>query len=545
MKMKGKRIISIIMGLVFSFSVISLVQLNAGAESEQDNSKDMKIGLNVFANDILGGNQDYNLVTSNGTLVDYTVCHFDPASKTVNQAINDVYTISNKFKESDTDFIANFEFQNFNMEATGPDGYSWVDNSDGCHRLSLSPDYLKALAGCENCKGVMIDEFEHAIINRNASIQLDSKLKFILPAFPLAKTRDAYTQGEYLSGQINSYVGNIKSTGIKSVYGEHVFPVLYHEFAQNGITPNFKSQKESHTTVQYAIAAGAALEYGMPLSTCIDNWYFNKNPGHSAEEMYQNFVFAYNAGVNEAYSESVSVMTVDSDGRELTDHGRKFMQFCQEYKDKTRSYDISDYRPEIGIIRYDDTYYGQWLPVVFKGILFGNNRIKPDYRSKEYIKVLNILTNGESARGGLSWDMFRIASLKKHRSFTTFNSTAVFDHQVKKETLDSLKLCFLCGVYISDDTIKDVRECVQDNGMTVVTTKRFLPKDILKKVRGPFCEIKDGNGKWLVIDSFDNIFLKSYLKPYLGKKNEIRLTFKDREVVMQISKDGNSVTVKE
>ena len=544
MRIKSKRIISSIMCFALSFSMISLVQTNAVAVDAADDSKDMQIGLNVFANDILKGNQSYDSVTSNGKLVDYTVCHFDPASKTVNQAINDVKTVSEKFKESDTDFIANFEFQNFNQTATGPDGYSWVDNSNGCHRLSLSPDYLKALANCQNCKGVMIDEFEHAIINKNASIQLDSKLKYILPVFPLAKTKDAYTQGEYLGNQLNSYVSDIKSCGIKSVYGEHVFPVLYHKFADNGITPNFKSQKESHTTIQYAIAAGAALEYGMPLSTCIDNWFFNKNPGHSAEEMYQNFVFAYYSGINEAYTESVSVMTDDSDGKIINDYGKKFMQFCEEYKDKTRSYDISDYRPEIGIIRYDDTYYGQWLPVVFQGILFGNNKIKPDYRSKEYIKVLNILTNGESARGGLSWNMFKLASLKKHRSFTTFNSTAVFDHQVKKETLDSLKLCFLCGVYISDETIKDVRDCVQNNGMTVVTTKRFLPKELAGKVKGSFCEINDGKGKWVVVNSFDNIFLKSYLKPYLGKKNEIRLTFKDEEVVMQISKDGNSFTIK-
>lgn len=542
MKTKIKRIISLVMCLTFIVSMSAFVQFDAGAVS--DGSKDLQIGLNVFANDILRGNQGYDLVTENGELVDYTVCHFSPASKTVPQAIADVNTISDKFAQSDTKFIANFEFQNWEQVGVGPDGYAWVDNSDGCHRLSLSPDYLKALANCQNCKGIMIDELEHTIINKNASIQLDTMLKYIWPVFPLANTRDAYTQGEVLTGQLTSYVDDIKSNGIKSVYGEHVFPVLYHKFAESGITPNFKSQKESYTTVQYAIAAGAALQYGTPLSTCIDNWFFNTNPGHSAEEMYQNFVFAYYSGVNEAYTESIDVMTVDSDGQELNDYGRKFMQFCKEYKDKTRDYDISDYRPEIGIIRYDDTYYGQWLPIIFQGVLFGNNKIKPDYRSKEYIKVLNMLTNGESARGGLSWNMFKLASLKKHRSFTTFNSTAVFDHQVKKETLDSLKLCFLCGVYISDDTINDVRECVQNNGMTVVTTKRFLPKSIAEKARGCFSEIQDGKGRWIVVDSFDNLRLKSYIKPYLGNKNEMRLTFKDREVVMQIGKDGNSFTVK-
>ncbi len=544
MKKKSKKIISLVMGLTVFFSVFSLAGVTAGAASEKDNSKDIQIGLNVFADDILEGNDNYDKVTSNGKLVDYTVCHFDPDSKTVNDAIKDIKTISGKFAESDTDFIANFEFQNFNMTADGPDGYSWVDNSNGCHRLSLPSEYLKAFGDCKNCKGIMYDEFEHTIINRNASIQLDSKLKYILPVFPIADTKDAFTQGEYLCGQIGSFVNDIKSNGIKSVYGEHVFPVLYHQFARNGITPNFKSQKEGYTTVQYALAAGAALQYGTPLSTCIDNWYFNKYPGHSSTELYNNFVFAYYSGVNEVYSESIHAMTVeDSKENELNDYGKKFVQFCKEYKDKTRTYDVSDYRPEIGIIRYDDTYYGQWLPVVFKGVLFGNDKIKPNYKSKEYIKVLNLITNGETSKSGISWDMLKPASLKKHRSFTTFNSTAVFDHQVKKETLDSLKLCFLCGVYISDETLKDVRECVQNNGMTVVTTKRFLPDDIEEKVKGSICEITDGNGKWIVVKSFNNLFLKSHIKEYLGNKNEIRLTFKDREVVMKVSKDGNEIEV--
>ena len=506
--------------------------------------KNMRIGLNVFANDILNGNKGYELVTSDGKLVDYTVCHFKPASKTVEEAIADVNTISEKFKESDTDFIANFEFQNFSETADGPDGYSWIDNSDGCHILSLSPDYLKALAAQDNCKGIMIDEFEHVIINNNPSIQLDSKLKNVWPAFPLADTKDAYAQGEYLNQQLTSYVDGIKSTGIKTVYGEHVFPVLYHKFAQTGIMPNFKSQKESYTTVQYAIAAGAALEYGVPLSTCIDNWYFNKNPGHTADEMYSNFCFAYYAGLNEVYSESVDVMTVDGHGEELTDHGKKFIQFCEEYKGKDRDYDISDYSPEIGIIRYDDTYYGQWLPVVFKGVLFGNSKIKPDYKSKEYIKALHILTHGESSKGGLSWDMFRPASLKKHRSFTSFNSTAVFDHQVKKETLDSLRLCFLTGIYISDETLNAVRECVKNNGMTVVTTKRFAPDDIAETAKGFISEIEDGEGKWIIVNSFSNPRLKSHIKSYIANENEMRLTFKNKEVVMEIGSDGNSFTVK-
>lgn len=540
--MRAKRFIS----LFSAFLVFAGIFIFSAPQSlaSSTGSKDLKIGLNVFANDFLKGNDSYQTITNNGKRVDYVVCHFDPDSKSVSKAISDAKKVKKVFEKDKTDFIANFEFQNFNLTSVGSDGYSWVNNDNGCHSLKLPKKYLKELAASKNCKGIMLDEFEHAIVNRNASIQLDTKLQKVLPVFPLKNTKDAYTQGEYLTKQLKSYVKNIKSSGIKSVYGEHVMPVLYHKFAESGIVPNFKSQKESSSDIQYAVAAGAALQYGTPLSTCIDNWYFNEQPGHSADEMYYNFVFAYYAGVNEAYTESVHVMTENEDGKTVNDYGNAFIKFSKKYKPKTRTYDISDYRPEIGIIRYDDTYYGQWLPVVFKNILFGNNKIKPDYRSKEYLKIFNLITHGESPIGGLTADMLKPASLLPHRSFVSLNSTAVFDHKVTKKTLDSLKLCFLTGIYISDKTISDVQKCVRENGMTVVTTKRFAPKKIADKVKGGFCEIKDGKGKWVVINSYSNPSLKAFLKPYIGKKGEMRFTFKNnREVIMKITNNGNSFKI--
>ena len=47
--------------------------------------------------------------------------------------------------------------------------------------------------------------------------------------------------------------------------------------------PNFKSMKESCTNLTFAVAAGAALEYGTELWTCVDLWYRQSFPGHSAE----------------------------------------------------------------------------------------------------------------------------------------------------------------------------------------------------------------------------------------------------------------------
>lgn len=551
--MKKKITLTLFLIGIFAFSVLTFADNNSNGipdniiktepaqiQNKTDNfDKTMKIGVNVFEEDFYY-NDYFNFLTDCGKLIDFAVTHFDPNEWTVSYSVERANRMAETFAESDTDFIANFEFQNENQFSEKSAGYDWIDNSFGFHRLNLAPEFISALSSNQNFKGIMIDEFEHAIIHRNATIQLQTNLQTIMPVFPLKDTKNIVEQGEYLGTQITDYVDSIKNNGAETVYGENVYPVLYHRFAQSGITPNFKSQKETYSNIQYAIAAGAALEYDMPLSNCIDNWFMSTSPGHSADEMYSNFEFAYYSGVNQVYTESINVLVDDNS---LTEHGEKFREFCINYKDKNREYDVSDFRPEIGIIRYDDSYYGQWLPVIFKRILFGNNQLKPNYKSKEYLKIFNILTHGESSKTGLSWGCFKLFSLKPHRSFASLNSTAVFDHQVKKNKLDSLKLCFLCGQYISDETLDDVRECVQQNGMTVVTTRRFAPKDILKKAIGVFCEVKDGNGKWLVIDSFDDPLLKTYLKPFIGNKGEMRLTFENNEVVMKISEDGNSFEV--
>ncbi|MCQ2479144.1 MAG: hypothetical protein MJ120_00790 [Clostridia bacterium] len=501
----------------------------------------MKIGLNVFADQIVNGNKAADIVTDNGKLIDFAVCHVDGQNYTIPQATELAHTLNDVFEKQDTDFITNFEYANWREDCTAPDGTQWAENSDGCHRVKLPDEFVKALAESKKFKGIMYDEFEHAIINRNTSIQLATKFKKILPVFPFSKERDAIKQGKLLKEQIIEYVDSFKSQGAQSMLGEHVYPVLLHKFAESGIIPNYKSLKENFSNVAFSIAAGAAMQYDLPLFNCVDNWFMNTNPGHSPSEMYYNLLFAFLAGVDCAYVESVNVMT---DKGKITEHGEEFRRFCKEYKDKNREYSIKDYRPEIGIIRYDDGLWGQWYPILFKKCLFGNPKIKPDYRSKEYFKIFNILTHGETCKNGLSWD--RISPwmfFHKHFSFASLNSTAVFDHNADKKVLDSLKLCFLCGIHISEKTLKEVRNCVRENGLTVVTPKRFAPSEIAAQAKGKICEINDGKGKWIVIRSYRTKGLKNSVKDFIGKKGEMRLTFADREIIMKINGDRDSFSV--
>lgn len=507
-------------------------------------NKNLLVGFNTFENDVLVNDPSYALPSDGGKNVDFVVCHFDPQRNTFADACDRAGNTVEKLNEAGTQVIANFEFQNFDGDSKDKDGNDWANRPDGTHLLNLPEKYVDALKKAGNLAGIMYDEFEHVIINRNLSIELGSKFRKKLSAFPLCKTADVLEQGKLLGEQLKEYAGKIRSMGAPALAGEHVFPVLFHKFAENGLTPNFKSQKESYSDIQYAIASGAALEYGTDLWNCVDLWYRLTNPGHSPEEMYHNLLFAYLSGVNRVYVESCHCFVDRSEsGAALNEYGKAFVKFSEEYKDKDRGYDVHDLAPEIAIIRYDDSHWGQCDPVMWKPMLFGNKKIRPDSRSKEYLKVFNILTHGETCKNGLSWGRISPWSLRPHKSFASLNSTVVFDGNVQKDKLESLKLCFLCGCHISGDTLKAVEELVRENGLTVVTSDRFAPANIRSKIKGSFSEIKDGKGTWIVVKNFSSGKLKKKVMPFAGEKGKIRLTFKDRTVTLKISENGEVFTI--
>ena len=501
--------------------------------------KTLKIGFNTFDGDVYDGSPSFVLPAESGRGVDFVLCHFDPHHYPLDEASEKAKAVAEKIKERGMEFIANFEFQNFVHLCRSVD-HDWANRPDGTHRLDIPEKYIKALAGAGNLIGVMHDEFEHTIINQNLSIILASRGKTRLPVFPLSESSDPMVQSRLLDSQLKEYADEIKAKGAPLFTGEHVFPVFYHKFARSGIVPNFKSQKESYSNLQFATAAGAALQYGTPLYNCVDLWFMNTNPGHSPEEMYHNLLFAYYAGVNRVYVESAHCF-VDGDPAGLNAYGKKFAQFSAEYRGRERDYDIADYRPEIGIIRFDDSFWGQGDPVMWRYMLFGNPKIKPTKESKEWIKAFRLITHGETGRHTFCWDKIAPSILKKHRSFAAMNSAAVFDENVGKETLSSLKLCFLCGSYISAETLQAVRELVKENGLTVVTPKRYAPKSIGKET---FRILADGKGKWIVCDNLLDSKVKEFIAPFLGRKGEIRLTFAGgREIRLKISKNGEGFTV--
>ncbi|MBR3954617.1 MAG: hypothetical protein IKJ63_03985 [Clostridia bacterium] len=505
------------------------------------NNKNLLIGYNTFANCIKEPSFFDPALTGHA---DWVLCHFDPHESVANSC-KQANETAQRFDELGVDFVANFEFMNFSEHYTTDDGYDWCNHPDGTHRLNLPEEYVHAFAKHGNFIGIMHDEMEHVIINRNLSIALNNKKKRIYPMFPLYNGKDVIAQGELCSSQVKEFADSIKAMGAPVFAGEHVFPVLFHTFARNGIIPNFKSQKENFSNLMFAVAAGAALQYKTPLWNCVDLWHILTYPGHSADEMYHNLRFAYYAGVNRVYVEaSNQFYKTHKDGSyELTEYGKQFNRFANEYKGKDRGYDIQDYRPEIGIVRYDDTFWGQNDPFMWAPILFGNKNIKPDKKAKEWLRVLHVVSHKSTSKHGFGWNKISPWSLRKHRSFAPMNALAVFDDRVEKEVLESLSLCFLCGYKIETSTLTAVEELVKENGLTVVTPTRFAPDFVKKQVKFGFADIKDGKGRWIVARKADDLRVTRRIRHLLGNKDEIRLRFSEEEIILKIAHDGDGFVV--
>ena len=494
--------------------------------------KKMKLSVNLFDSHVLESRPEYELLADH---MDYAFCHFDPGRRSVEEDAEKAAKLAARFAERDLDFVANFEFQNFAVDTSSEDGWDWSNRRDGTHRLNLPPQVVAAFASQGNLIAVAHDEFEHAILNRNISLWMATKGRVDKPVFPQPKTRDAFRQGEYLAAQLKAYADGIREMGAPAVAGEHVFPVLYHMFARCGIIPNFKSQKEGYSNLQFAIAAGAALEYGTPLWTCVDMWHKMTYPGHSPEELFHNLQFAYHAGVDRAYVEADTALV--RDGR-FTEYGEVYMRFAADYRGRDRAYNVSDYLPEIGIIRYDDTYWGQNL-VWDKG-LFGNRMIRPTKENREWIGILDLLTFGESGSATFTWNRISPSSLLPHKSFCSMNALAVFDDRVRAASMQSLKLAFLCGLRISPETLRDVEILVRENGLTAVCPGRLAPARFRNALNGGYTEILDGKGRWIVTEDWNAPRLKKRIAPFLGEKGEIRLPFRGAEVRLRIGDKGET-----
>lgn len=514
---------------------------------------DFKVGMDIIGN---GWNEgDFLSSTAMDSLnLDYVIYHIETDSTVAYQTAL-ATMIADRCAEKGADLILNVETVNSHPIKLSSDGFDYGTTSEGLHRFVFPDSYLKALSTRKNVIGIQYDELEHTQLTRTLSITMN------YPDIRLVSLAET-TGMDFREADNAVYEGAKKMVeenrryGMDYIVGEHVWPVLFHNFARAGITPVYKQMKENWSDVFAAIAAGASLQYGQELWACLDFWRFTIYPGHSADEFAANLRFAYWMGVDRLYSESTSAFRKRDGASGMNENGRVMAEFTNEYiKENPRPYTFRDYLPEIAIIRFDDTCWGQGPDtyvstfdrdgnvdgtIWWKDMLFGSKDLRRNEASMEWIKAWNTITHGQVSDESLSYNAENVYGGKPYRAFAAMNSPVVFDQTVRRPLLKSVKLAFLCGQFIDEETLKDVTSLVK-KGMIAVTSARFAPSAFSEAYAGGTQSFNDGKGSWIITDDMSSNDVKAMVAPYLGKDDEITLRFKnDMNVVFRIADDGNS-----
>ncbi len=488
--------------------------------------------------------------------VDFVVYHYHGPNGTAEEEAARMQHLGERFKQKGLKVIVNTETGNWSMNLLDRDGNDWVNQPGGLHLFKFPASVVKSLSQSDAVWGIEYDELEHSQITRNLSLTLQD---VSVHPISLAETNGmTFRQADSaICHNGKALVDELHGLGTRYVLSEHVWPVLYHNFARAGFTPVYKQMKEGWSDVWAAVAAGACLQYNRELWACLDLWNNDVFPGHSAAELYSNMLFAYWFGVDKAYVEAVGNHTysIENNTIALKERGQKISNFTHLYVPKNpRPYTFRDYQPEIAIIRFDDTDWGQgktiysvWgddVRLYWPDWLFGAYNLNASPTTEEWIRAWHTITHGWVKKESLSWASYEAYKGMQHRSFAPANSPIVFDGTVSKELLKTVRLAFLCGLEISSSTLQSVEELVKEKGLVVVTSSRFAPQRFASQYTVGTKAFTDGKGRWILTDDMASNEVKRLVQPFLGKDNEIVCRFKGNKVVrMKISPDGNELQV--
>lgn len=524
-------------------------------------NKNFLIGIDTSGDSHRPGTH-FNAKAAKTMGLDFLCYKYGIGNKTVEDARKDSMALAKECEENGLKFYLNVETGNFNEKIQNEDGYDWTNREDGNHLFKVPDEMLADLASSPAFMGLQYDELEHSQLTRNLTLTLDNpKCDMVDLGETTGMTLEEADACVYEHAK--ALADSIAKHGGSKTYSEHVWPVLFHNFARAGITPAYKQMKEHWSNVWSACAMGACLQYDKELFACVDFWNHNTYPGHSPEEMWGNMLYAYWSGADAMYIEAThkGIFTVknnDYDNIIWGKHGEKLIEFSNKYvKENDRPYTFRDYEPATAIIRFDDTEWGQgenhYCTVMSHGqpsrlywidYLFGSKTLHTSPESEEWMKAWSTITHGAVKEKSMSWNYEYPYRGTPHKSFAPAYAPIVFDDTVGKDLLKTLRLAFLCGVKISASTLEAVGELVRENGLTVVTSVRFAPKHFAENYTGGTAVFADGTGKWVITDNMAGEELKNEIKPLLGKDDEIVCKFKGgKEVVMKISADGNELDI--
>jgi hypothetical protein len=216
-------------------------------------------------------------------------------------------------------------------------------------------------------------------------------------------------------------------------------------------------------------------------------------------------------------------------------YGEVYRWFVREYVPAhPRSYTFQDIRPEIAIVRFDDSYWGQ-NHSPFPRKLYGG-RDEADAASLSWINIWRLLTHGQTSSLGISrWNSGWEG--KRHDFFCALNGVAVYDHLAQAEQFKDVRLIFLTGIMVSDGTLKAITNAVKEGAVCIAL------KSLAQAQCGKGPVVQDGKGAWVLTDNFLDSDARRAATPFLGKPDEIRYRFGDKILTVKRGKDGNDINI--
>jgi hypothetical protein len=483
-------------------------------------------------------------------------------------------------------FILNQEITNYSVEGIFLDraGRDVLAHPDGVHRWDLAGDELAAAARLSEFAGVLYDEAEHGQMRRETNTNGGNDGSRSGRVHPYWARTDGLTLEqayEAVYGSARAVADGYRRAGTR-IFTEHVFPVMFHTLARAGITACTKFMKEGIDPVYAACALGAAKQYGTGFCVTPDMWGLGcfgfaqvGFPGHSPEELRAALLFAYWMGAERIFVENILADFLSTPGGlldrsgegpsarfEPSEYGKVYRWFAREYLPAhPRPYDWREVRPEVGIVRFDDSCWGQansWLP----DALYGASNLKTTPATAAWFGLWHVLTHGKVHTDGLSYHTKSYrqtqpqpatagadgspyaaghtpSGVVRHDFFCPLRGVAVYDHLAGPKELSDLKLVCLTGVMVSEPTLAAVRDFIRKGG-TCVALPHLAPKEFA----GRSGEVRDGAGRWVLVPDFLCPEARATLAPFLSRPDEIRYRFGERVLtVRRQGEDGNAIRI--
>ncbi|MCC6729983.1 MAG: hypothetical protein IT208_11660 [Chthonomonadales bacterium] len=434
-----------------------------------------------------------------------------------------------------TRFALNNESSNWGPGAPRADGANPFDAPGGCHRWDIEPAALRRAAATGLFEGVVYDEGEHMQLCRNYYSGLSEPVHrkpYLVETtgMSLPAAYAAFTEAAASVARRNREAG-------ARMLVESVFPVLWHPLARAGVTLCPKLLKEDIHPVVLAMALGAANQYGADLWFSPDLWHTDQLPGHSAHEYGEALRLAHRAGVDNVYTEFVTCLTrysgaqyeVTAYGATLRDHIRRWLPA------HPRAYTFRDYAPEVVIVRFPDSDWGQ-ASGSYWNTLYGAENLRSTPETREWLQVWSLLTGGASQPGAVNTNS-GIYDRLSWQFTVPCASTAVYDHRVGRGLSASARLLFLCGIALTDETLVAARERVRA-GAVCFAPARLCPSDVCASAAKLPIRVADGRGAWVVVAGFRREDLGPYARLIPAPGRAMRLRFDAKAPHTAAAPDG-------